>query len=66
MFETTVSLERNKFRYYAFFICCLASLFYLYDYFIQVAPSVMTHQLMQSFSIGAAKLGALSACFYYS
>jgi len=52
--------------FYPIFICCLASVFYVYDYFIQVAPSVMTHQLMRSFSIGAGGLGALSACFYYS
>jgi len=47
-------------------VCGLAALFYVYDYFIQVAPSVMTHQLMQSFHIRAAQLGILSACFYYS
>jgi len=47
-----------------FIIVGLASLFYLYDYFIQVSPSVMTEQLMQSFSIGAARLGMLGACFY--
>ncbi len=58
--------KRNSSALYPFFICCLASIFYAYDYFIQVAPSVMTQQLMRSFSIGAGKLGALSACFYYS
>ncbi len=47
-------------------ICGLASLFYVYDYFIQVAPSVMTNQLMSEFHMGAAELGILSACFYYS
>lgn len=64
MFESTA--QREKTSLYAVFICCLASLFYVYDYFIQVAPSIMTQQLMQSFSIGAGKLGILSACFYYS
>jgi len=52
--------------FYPIFICCLASVFYVYDYFIQVAPGVMTQQLMRSFSIGAGGLGVLSACFYYS
>lgn len=59
-------IKRNSQGLYPIFICCLASLFYVYDYFIQVAPSVMTQQLMRSFSIGAGKLGVLSACFYYS
>jgi len=52
--------------YLPYIIVGLASLFYIYDYFIQVAPSVMTTQLMQTFSIGAAGLGVLGACFYYS
>ncbi len=47
-------------------ICGLACLFCLYDYLIQVVPSVMTNQLMGAFNIGAAKLGVLAACFYYS
>ena len=47
-------------------ICILAAMFYVYDYFIQVAPSVMVHDLMQDFSIGAGDLGVLSACFFYS
>ena len=51
---------------YPVFICVLATLFYVYDYFIQVAPSIMTQQLMQAFSIGAGGLGVLSACFYVS
>jgi len=50
----------------AYIICILAALFYVYDYFIQVAPSVMTHQLRHSFHIDATGLGILSACFYYA
>lgn len=64
MLEADIRQERSYFQ--AFFICCLASIFYFYDYFIQVAPSVMTQDLMRSFTIGAGKLGILSACFYYS
>lgn len=61
-----IATQKKNSSFYAFFICCLASLFYVYDYFIQVAPSVMTQQLMRSFSIGAGELGILSSCFYYS
>lgn len=49
-----------------YLICGLAALFYLYDYFIQVAPSIMTTELMHDFKIGAGDLGVLSGCFYYS
>ncbi|NCX93499.1 MAG: MFS transporter [Gammaproteobacteria bacterium] len=47
-------------------ICALASLFYVYDYFIQVSPAVITQALMQDFSIGAAGLGILGSCFFYA
>lgn len=50
----------------AFLICGLAAFFYVYDYFIQVAPSIMTEELMRSFSIDAAGIGILGASFFYS
>lgn len=50
----------------AWLICGLAALFYVYDYFVQVSPAVITHQLMHSFSIGAAGLGVLGSCFFYT
>jgi MFS family permease len=45
-------------------ICALASLFYVYDYFVQVAPSVMTHSLMAAFHMDAAGMGLLGSCFF--
>lgn len=52
--------------FYPVFIVTLAALFYVYDYFIQVSPAVITDQLMQDFSIGAAGLSFLGACFFYA
>ncbi len=49
-----------------YFICTLAAFFYVYDYFIQVSPSIMTEQLMRDLHTDAAGLGFLSACFFYS
>lgn len=58
---------RTKTRiFYGSIICSLAGLFYVYDYFVQVAPSVMVDDLMRDFHIGAGALGVLSACFFYS
>jgi len=48
------------------FICSLAALFYVYDYFIQVSPAVITEQLMREFAIGAPGLSFLGACFFYA
>lgn len=49
-----------------YIICGLAAFFYVYDYFIQVSPSVMTHQLMQAFQMGAAGLGILGSVFFFA
>lgn len=49
-----------------YIICGLAAFFYVYDYFIQVSPAVMTHQLMQTFQIGAVGLGILGSVFFYA
>ncbi|MBY0378352.1 MAG: MFS transporter [Gammaproteobacteria bacterium] len=55
-------------RYYvrAGFVCFLASLFYLYDFVLQVAPSVITHDLMGELGLGATGLGIMSAFFFYA
>lgn len=55
-------------RYYARagLVCFLASLFYLYDFVLQVAPSVITHDLMGELGLGATGLGIMSAFFFYA
>ncbi|MBN1683845.1 MAG: MFS transporter [Gammaproteobacteria bacterium] len=40
--------------------------FYAISYLLQVSPSVMKHELMLEFSIGAATFGNLAAFFFYS
>ncbi len=44
----------------------LGALFYLMGFYQRVAPAVITKELMQSFSIGAAALGNMSAFYFYS
>lgn len=50
----------------AIIICLLASVFYFYEFTLQVSPSVMTTQLMTSFNVGAVGLGTLSAFYFYA
>lgn len=47
------------------FICALGAIFYSYEYFLRITPSVMTSQLMSYFHIGDGELGSLSAYYYY-
>lgn len=46
-----------------YFICIFGSFFYVYDYFLAVSPSVMTQDLLSTFSLDAAGLGMLIAVF---
>ena len=43
----------------------IAALFYLYEYFLRIAPSVMTTELANAFHINATQLGVFSAFYYY-
>lgn len=47
-------------------ICSLAAFFYLYEFVLQVAPGVMTQELLHDLAIDAAGLGMVSAFYYYS
>ncbi len=56
----------KKVTLFVIFICFLSALFYSYDLFIRVAPSVMTSGLETSLGIGATSLGFLSAAYFYA
>lgn len=50
----------------AYLIVILGSLFYCYEYFLRVAPSVMAHEWMRDFNIDATMFGVLSGFYYYA
>jgi sugar phosphate permease len=47
-------------------VCVLTGLFYVFDYFIQVAPSVITNQLMKTWNLDAGSLGLVLSAFFLS
>lgn len=47
-------------------ICTLGMLFYCYNYFLRVSPSVMQNDLMQGLHINAIEFGTLSAFYYWA
>lgn len=53
-------------RIYPWIIVGLGALFYCYEYYLRIAPSVMTQDLMRAFSISSVSLGNLIACYYYA
>lgn len=50
----------------AWTVCALGAIFYSYEYFLRISPSVMSAELMQHFKISATVFGGVSAFYYYS
>lgn len=50
--------------WYGAAIVALSSLFYLYEFFLRVSPTVITNELMQHFSIDALQLSFITSAFY--
>lgn len=46
-------------------VVAAGSLFYLYEFFLRVAPGAMAQELMGAFNIDAGSLGLLAAWFFY-
>lgn len=47
-------------------ICGLGAIFYSYEYFLRISPSVMELSLRQHFNLSATGFGLLSAFYYYA
>jgi len=61
-----VMLNKISYTKQAVVICFLVTIFYCYEYYLRVAPSIISAELIDSFNISNAGLGLLSACFYYA
>lgn len=58
--------QKQRTLFFSYIICTLAALFYLYEFALQVLPSVITNQLMRDLQLDAASLGIVSAFYYYA
>lgn len=59
-------MRKEKIQWLAILVCTLATLFYLYEFSLQVSLGVMTHELMFDMGLNAASLGMISAAYYYA
>ena len=50
----------------AYLIFFLAASFYLYEFILQVAPSVMAAPMMETFKVSAEGFGVISAFYFYA
>jgi MFS family permease len=60
----SVNNQPSKFKAYIVFL--LSASFYLYEYVLQVAPSVMADSMMKTFNVTAAGFGVVSAFYFYA
>lgn len=60
-----ISSEVKKGGFVAAGVWFLAALFYLYEYIVRVAPSVMEEELEAAFNVGSGELSASLAMYYY-
>ncbi len=51
---------------YPWLIVCCGMLFYCYNYFLRVSPSVMHNELTQAFHITATQFGTLAVFYYWA
>jgi MFS family permease len=60
-------LEKNK-RYmsFAWFVCGIGAIFYSYEYFLRISPSVMESALRSHYTLSAGGFGLLSSFYYYA
>lgn len=50
----------------AIFMCALAAIFYCYEYYLRVAPTVITADLMRAFKINNTSFGSFIAYYYFA
>lgn len=58
--------EKNESLATAYFIFFLAASFYMYEYILQVAPSVMAEPMMKAFGVTGEGFGFISAFYFYA
>lgn len=62
-----MSIKSNKkYHLIAWLICGLGAVYYAYEYFLRISPSVMEPQLRNHFNLSASGFGFLSAFYYYA
>lgn len=60
------SVSFKQFALIPWLICGLGAVYYCYEYFLRISPSVMTHELMREYNLTGAQVGGLSAFYYHA
>ena len=58
--------NNKKYMSFAWLICGMGAVFYSYEYFLRISPSVMEAALRSHYNLSASGFGLLSAFYYYA
>ena len=64
--ENTMIKSSTRLAIMGWSICLIGALFYSYEYFLRIMPSVMSAKLMAHFNIEAGALGIFVAIYYWA
>ncbi|MDQ8039435.1 MAG: MFS transporter [Rickettsiella sp.] len=59
-------MPKKRISWFPWLVCGLGALFYCYEYFLRILPSVMTEDLLRMFNISGVAFGNLVAFYYYA
>jgi MFS family permease len=59
-------MNGKRMQFYSWLIWSLGALFYCYEYFLRISPTVFTGDLMRTYGLGGGALGNLVAFYYYA
>jgi MFS family permease len=60
------SFSKDTLRFLPWLMVLLGALFYCYEYFLRIEPSVIHAALMSTFNLDAAGFGVLAGCYYFA
>ncbi len=64
--KTTSHSLSKYYKLLPWLVCGLGAVFYCYEYFLRIAPSVMTAEIRGAFQIDATAFGYLTALYYWA
>jgi len=64
--DTNHATHQTHHKLMPYFVFILATAFYLYEFILQVSPSVMAAPIMKTFGVSAGGFGLISAFYFYA
>lgn len=61
-----IAKKMHSSLFFAWFVCALATLFYMYEYLLRIEPGIMAGQLRHYFVITDGGLGLLASMYYWA